>query len=139
MALSAAFTMGCNTSCASWGRQPRWADDGKHRGIIITEPPRSRRVDWVKSPSGEITILTREGVKSFDSWMRTKDFRQLMPPLAPHPKVPFLPGGIPDVALLRKMTMMHEGMLRSTATGRTTGSSLFCTPSQETPLVIYED
>lgn len=129
--------MGCNTSC-SWRGQPRWADDGRYGGIIITDPPRSRRVDWVKSPSGEITILTREGVKSFDSWMLTKDFRQLMPPLAPHPKVPVLPGGIPDVALLRRMTT-HDGVLRSTAARRATENSLFCTPSQETPLVIYED
>lgn len=132
--------MGCSLSCSPGKRRPYLGVHGGHRALVITDPPKPGRIGWAQTTTGEMTILTRAGVQSFEEWMRTKDFKMIMPPLAPHPGVPFLAGGMPNINLLNKMyNIVPEGQLRARVATQEAGSSLFCSPRQEVPFVVYED
>ncbi|CDJ47616.1 hypothetical protein, conserved [Eimeria brunetti] len=132
--------MGCGISCGRDKGGSRMGLYGGYQALLITDPPRCGRIDWVKTTAGEITILTRDGVQNFSKWMRTKDFKTIMPPLAPHPKVPFLAGGVPDIPSLKKMyNFIPEGQLRARLAAEAGGPSLFCTPRQEEAFVVNED
>ena len=79
-------------------------------------------------------------MQTFDGWMRTKDFKMIVPPLAAHEGVPTVPGGIPDVHRICKMHDMNaEGGTEAPRELPEAETGRFWYSRKQEPFIVYED